>query len=338
MTVNIEDVDVGHQPSFGDGRYQVRIAPTEEITLTANRAKMRNHEVQRAYLEQWLSPIEPRALWYVDLSPLQQQQAVSVQSETPASRPNGSYRCKANFAIEDYLYVPERPDGRDDSLEDEFSELESDMVKFCRAARDGTVHSRAPMVIKRALMGCLSHCFRDAYGWRRILQESIGLAANINTDAKDFPPSAHDWLVRNARRSLLLYEKRASALTWTIYWNIPVSLLTSDRPGWDLATRPGSELTQVLMPLGPHVMLIGKEPSEGCNAGELRFVQGREDHAKTWHKWNVFAVERARGWIVATSEQQLHTLLPEFTVAKYATRVSTEKLVLYNPASGKRLQ
>lgn len=305
--------------------------------MNANRAKMRNHEVQRAYLEQWLSPIEPRALWYIDLSPLQRNQTVSVRGEKPALRANGGFRCKADFAIEDYLYVPERPDGRDDSLEDEFAELESDMVNLCRAARDGTVHSRDPMVIKRALVGCLSHCFRDAYGWRRILQGLFELAPDVSMNAKDFPPSAHDWLVRNARNSLSLYHKRASALTWIIYWNIPVLLLTSDRPGWDLATRHGSELTQVFMPLGPNVMLIGQEPSEGHKKGELCFVRGSEDHAKTWHKWNSFAVERARGWIVATSEQQLDALLPEFTVEKYEYRVSTEKLVQFDPASGKKL-
>lgn len=305
--------------------------------MTANRAKMRNHEVQRAYLEQWLSPSDPRDLWYIDLSPLQRHQAVSVQGETPALRANGGFRCKAEFAIEDYLYVPVRSDGRDDSLENEFADLESHMVNLCRAARDGNVHSSDPKVIKRALLGCLSHCFRDAYGWRRILQGLFGLAADVTMNAKDFPSSAHDWLVRNARRSLVLYNNRASALTWIIHWNIPVPLLTSDRPGWDLATRHGSELTQVFMPLGPNVMLVGQEPSEGYKKGELRFVRGSEDHAKTWHKWNIFAVERARGWIVATSEQQLNALLPEFTVEKYEYRVSTEKLVQVDLASGKKL-
>lgn len=305
--------------------------------MTANRAKMRNHEVQRAYLEQWLSPIDSRDLWYIDLRPLQRHQAVSVQGETPALRANGGFRCKAEFAIEDYLYVPWRLDGRDDSLENEFAELESHMVNLCRAARDGHAHSSDPKVIERALVGCLSHCFRDAYGWRRILQGLFGLTADVTMNARDFPSSEHEWLVRNARRSLFLYRKRASELTWTIHWNISVPLLTSDRPCWDSATRAGSELIGILMPLGPDVMLIGQEPSEGYKAGELCFCRGSKAHAKIWHKWNIFAVERARGWIVATSEQQLNALLPEFTVEKYGYRVSTENLVQVDPASGKKL-
>ncbi len=303
--------------------------------MNEKRTKMRNHEVQRAYLEQWLSPNEPRTLWYINLRPLEKHQAVHVQGEAPASKPDGGYRCKANFAIENYLYVPERPDGRDDSLEDEFADLESEMVRFCRSARDGTVHSRNSMAIKNALEGCLSHCFRDAYGWRRTIQEYFGLEANITSQAKDFPPAAHEWLVRNARRSLSLYKKRVSELTWTIHWNIPISLLTSDRPGWDLATRNGSDLSNIFMPLGPNVMLIGQEPSEGYKAGQLRFIKGCEDHAKTWHTWNGFTVERARGWIVAASKQQLDALLSEFTVEKYAHRVSTEKLVKVDLKSGK---
>ena len=310
---------------------------TEEIKLTKKHAKMRNHEVQRAYLEQWLSPIEPRTLWYVDLRPLEKHQAVSVQGEAPASKHGGGYLCKANFAIENYLYVPERPDGRDDSLEDEFAELESEMVNFCRTARNGTVHSRDPMVIKRALVGCMSHCFRDAYGWRRILQKYFGLETNLTSKATDFPPNAHDWLIRNARRSLSLYEKRVSALTWTVHWNIPVSLLTSDRPGWDLATRHDSAMSHILMPLCPNVMLIGQEPSEDSKAGQLRFVRGRDDHANIWHKWNAFVVERARGWVVAASKEQLNELISEFTVEKYAYRVSTEKLVEIDPVSGEKL-
>lgn len=84
-------------------------------------------------------------------------------------------------------------------------------------------------------------------------------------------------------------------------------------------------------------MLVGQEPSESCKKGELRFVRGNEAHAKTWQMWNTFTVERARGWIVATSKQQLDALLPEFTVEKYEYRVSTETLVKVDPASGKKL-
>lgn len=291
--------------------------------MTERPAKMRNHEVQRAYLEQWLSPSAPRALWYIDLRPLQKQQEVSVQRETPESKSNGGYRCNANFAIHDYLYVPEGPEGRDDSLEEDFAELESDMVNLCRAAINGNVHSTKPAVIKRALMGCLSHCFRDAYGWQHITQESSSIT--------------HDELVSKAKSSLGLYEKRASGLAWSILWNLPVSLLTSDRPAWDLATRRDTEHTEIFMPLGPNVMLMGRKPSGSHKAGELYFCQGRAEHAKFCNQYNTITVNRARGWIVATSEQQLHALLPEFTTEKYERRISTDKQVQFNPATGEKL-
>lgn len=291
--------------------------------MTKKTAKMRNHEVQRAYLEQWLSPSDPRSLWYIDLSPLQRQEEVSVQSEASAPKAKGGYRCKAHFAIHDYLYVPEGPDGRDDSLEEDFAKLESDMMNLCRTANNGNVHSEDPAIIRRALMGSLSHCFRDAYGWKRFTQE--------------FPSITHDELVSNAKISLGRYENRVSNLAWSIVWNLPVSLLISDRPGWDWATRHDSAHTIIFMPLGPNVMLIGMEPRDSCKAGELNFLEAKANQAEFCNKYNTATVERARGWIVATSEQQLEALLPELTVAKYEHRVNSDKLVQFDPKTGKKL-
>lgn len=304
--------------------------------MTEKNAKRKNHEVQRAYLEQWLSPVAPKALWYIDLSPLNSKKEAILQSEIANLRPNGKYSSKAKFAIENFLYVPEGPDGRDDSLEDEYAALESEMVNFCRAASNGESHSDKSTQIESAIAGCLSHCFRDAYGWSRLLQHQYGLT-NTPLNAKDFPVHPHQWLVENARRALSIYKKKATAFTWTIHWNIPVSLLTSDRPGWDLATREDSEMTQVVMPLGPNVMLIGQEPSDTYKAGELLFVQGSEVQKETWDKWNTFAVERARRWIVATSKEQLQALLSDLTVEKYGARVATEKFVKFDSVSGKQL-
>lgn len=304
--------------------------------MSAKIIKRRNHEVQRSYLEQWLSLDGPKALWYVDLTPLQKHQEISIQKEIANLKQNGSYRCKANFAIEDYLYVPEKKDGRDDSLEDDFAVLEAEMIALCRAAKDGEFHSSKPDAVKKAIIGCLSHCIRDAYGWKRILQTHGANPTDPLMKAKDFPPVAHTWLVENTKRSIYSYEKRASSLTWTIFWNLPVSLLTSDRPGWDFATAHGRGSTEIFMPLGPNVMLMGVEPYGIFKAGELGMIDASHLNASTFDKLNVMTVERARGWIVARSKQQLQDLLPKFTEKEYQYRVSTEKLVMFNPASGKQ--
>ena len=113
--------------------------------------KRRNHEVPKGLLKNWLSSRGvDEGFHYVDLS------THDLRFEKGK---------EAKFAITDYLYVPERKEGkRDDALENWFSVDENGLAQFARSAAAGKLQSfKNPKFLNQAIRGCIALGSRNAY-------------------------------------------------------------------------------------------------------------------------------------------------------------------------------
>ena len=279
--------------------------------------KRRNHEVMRAYLEQWQTecPSQTGVLWHWLLRP-------GEDGVLAAEAPADDGRAEADFAVEDYLYVPVDEHGqRDDALEDEFSIYEDKMILLCRSK---SISDLKKVPWRDAILGCLSHGFRDRYGWSALYGLGQGNLVEGPIPAKQFESGQHKALVAQARSLLATYRQLIGGFEWSIQIGACTDLLVCDRPCWDLRARSGETHDVVLMPLNPRTLLKG---TRGGAIDTISFRDVSALKAEHWELWNRMTVERARSWIVGKDRASLAALQPMLTKEMYAQRVSTDQVV-----------
>jgi hypothetical protein len=296
----------------------------EPVTMK-NQVKKNNHEVTRAYLQQWMTNDTSPGLNWLDLTGLHKSDGASIASFEPARSKKRKTRALANFAVQNFLYVPLLNEKRNDSLEDELARYENQMMRLCRAKTIKEIEVIGIKQIELAIMGCLTHAARDAYNWLG-LHDGLTTRIAVNRGAPAaFRPAVHKQLVQNARSLFDQYRRLIPHWEWTIFCNVSTPLLVSERPCFDMRFRAGQTENFITMPLSPHSFLFGY-PAKN-DRGSIEMKDLKDTKHSVGERLNVMTIERARQWIVGSSASQVSDLMERFTYDEFSKRVSTDSKI-----------
>lgn len=262
--------------------------------------KRRNHEVPKGLLKNWLgSEAGHEGAHYIDLS----SGVLKFEKGKEAA-----------FAVTDYLYVPERPNGeRDDALEDWFSIDENGLALFALSAATGALKSFTNLkMINQAIRACIALGSRSAYG--------MYMATSVIGSTTG---SRHEAAVANVFRSIGHKFKTFSTWEFLVLYNLPVPLLISERPFVDFTTR---RIDMVAMPLAPRALLLGTPPDQTSGSMmPLRVGPAGPQHHRVVEMYNDASVEMARQWIVGETRSELEVRQAELTPEKVLARRRTDR-------------
>lgn len=278
--------------------------------------KRRNHEVPRGLLKNWIGLRGPdRGFHYWDLHDFKYKFEKGKQ---------------AQFAITEYLYVPQIKSGeRDDALEDWFSVDENGLAFFARAAQTGQLENNGkPKLLSKAIRACVALGSRSAYqfycvGTQLARHEEVAKTSTV-----------HLAVVQNAWKFSAAKFREFMNWDFLVLYDLPVELLVNERPfsDWSMTTPP---IERVTMPLGPTALLIGYPPANrnrkeavlewyrSTDEGRIAEIARRivEPH-------NHLIVVTARQWIVSRTEQQLTALASELTEDRLEERLRLDQVAL----------
>ncbi|MFW8596036.1 hypothetical protein [Cribrihabitans neustonicus] len=195
---------------------------------------------------------------------------------------------KANFAITQFFYVPEREGGRrDEELEDWFSVDENGLAQIARAAESGTLSNfENPKLLNQAIRACIALGSRSAY--------SMYMGMHFFFQNEQSP---HETSVDNVWRSISCKFNQFRSWDFKVLYDLPAPLLLNDRPFADFTPR---DIDAVAMPLGPRSLLIGScGDSRNDSKMKVSAIKGQPEHKKIVDMVNHFSIEMARQWIVA---------------------------------------
>lgn len=264
--------------------------------------KCRNHEVPKGLLKNWLgSQNSDRGLHHIDLS--------TGELRFEKGR-------RADFAITEHLYVPERANGkRDDALEDWFSIDESGLALFARSAAAGTLATfNNEKLINQAIRACIALGQRSAY--------SMFMAVSV---LESKTGSAHEAAVANVMRSISHKFRALSTWEFIVLYHLPIPLLISERPFLDFTSRGPA---MIMMALGPRSLLLGTAPDHPSGS-KMQIAGGPAgpEHQRIATMHNHATVEMARQWVVAKTREELDAVCSELTPAKVLIRQQTDRII-----------
>lgn len=275
--------------------------------MSVNVVKRRNHEVPKGLLKNWLgSEGGQQGVHYVDLS----SGVLKFEKGKEAA-----------FAITDHLYVPQRQNGvRDDALEDWFSIDENGLALFASSAATGTLESFTNhKMIKQAIRACIALGSRSAY--------NMYMAMSVMQPATG---SLHEAAVANVLNSIGHKFKVFSRWKFLVLYDLPATLLISERPFIDFTIR-GFDM--VAMPLTPRALLLGTPPDQaGRSTMQLGVGPAGPQHHRIVQMHNRASVEMARQWMVGGTRSELEAIQAELTPERVLARRRTDRVVIERAA------
>lgn len=281
---------------------------SKKAAVVKQNPKKRNHEVTRGYLKRWAN--SENQLWVFDI-PRQKIEPHPV---------------KAEFAIHDYLYVPEIGGQRIDDAENWFAGAEDELVKFIDRLNSKTYTK--PIKAKSlylTLLGFIGLSLRSAYDLQRIdghLQSNLTLENELNADIS-MEVARHRFRVENMIAIIDREARRFCQASVTLMFGTTNSLLVCDRPGADLAFLEGG---MHFIPAGPneYVVMDLQRPPPAMTYG-VTFAQAGTDESFS-KSINEHTISRARRWIIAKSKEELEAVANELTLEKVGQRSASDKI------------
>jgi hypothetical protein len=212
---------------------------------------------------------------------------------------------KSRFAAEPYIYVALGKDATDDPAATGPAIQEAALARFLRAAQLGKPDDAGPAAeVQRAVQDCVELGLFSAYqakardAFARYALEPM-FDDEIRAAVVDEIRSAYS----GTRERLALYD-------YTVLYGLPAALLISEAPfiDWRSDAKPAQPF--VSLPLGPYCLLVGAPSGRTSKVGPLVWKPSvtlgpLKDH-------NRLIEERARLWLVATTDEQLLAAQPRF--------------------------
>ena len=212
---------------------------------------------------------------------------------------------KARFADQPVFYVPlaDQADAPDSAVGPPVHEAA--LARFLRAAQLGRPEEAGSVAdVQRAAQDCVE----------------IGLVCVYQHEAREalakyrlepmFEDEIRAAVVADIRGRYVVMRAQLALYDFTVFHGLPVPLLISEAPfiDWRVRARPAQPF--VSLPLGPYCLLVGTPSGKTSRAGPVQWkaatVMGPfKDH-------NRHIVESARGWIVATSDEELVAIQHRF--------------------------
>src|SRR5512135_2698903 len=208
---------------------------------------------------------------------------------------------KSRFSDEPIFYVPLDDDGVDPGP----AVHEGALARFLRAAQLGKPEDAGPVAdVQRAVQECIALGLVCAYqnGAREAL-------ARYRLEPM-FEDEIRAAVVSDIRARFVGVRAQLALYDFTVFHSLPASLLCNEAPFIDWRVRAKPVQPFVSLPLGPYCLLVGTPSGKKSRAGPVLWktaaVMGPfRDH-------NRYIVERARAWIVASSDDELLALQDRF--------------------------
>ncbi|MCZ7560675.1 MAG: hypothetical protein M5U30_11920 [Burkholderiaceae bacterium] len=205
---------------------------------------------------------------------------------------------KARFAAEKHLYVSLDGPTDDKAHRTGPAVHEAGLARLLRAAQLGRPEDAGSAAdVQRAVQDCIELGLYCAYqadaqkAWARYALEPLfedEIRAAVASDIRR--------MYAGTREQLALYD-------FTVFHGLPEPLLLSESPfiDWRVRARPPKPFVSI--PLGPYSLLVGAPSNKTSRAGPVAWksvvsMGPFKDH-------NPHIVERARLWLVATTDDQL---------------------------------
>jgi hypothetical protein len=215
---------------------------------------------------------------------------------------------KSHFAAEKYIYVPLEKDAVDDGSVEGPAILEPGLARFLRAAQLGTPEEAGSVAeVQRAAQDCVELGLFSAYqleareAFARYEQEPM------------FEDEIRAAVVEDIRRAYAGTRAQLALYDFSVLYGLPVPLLISETPFIDWRARATPGLPFVSLPLGPYCLLVGAPSGRSSRIGPVVWKAASAMGPLKDH--NRLIVERARLWLVATTDEQLVAVQSRFAVA-----------------------
>jgi len=121
-------------------------------------------------------------------------------------------------------------------------------------------------------------------------------------------------LVGDIRRTYAGMREHLALYDFTVLHGLPAPLLFGDMPFVDWRVRVKPALPLVSLPLGPYCLLVGTPSGRTSRVAPVLWKAAASMGALKDH--NRLMVERARRWLVATSDDQLAAVQERFRPPK----------------------
>ena len=215
---------------------------------------------------------------------------------------------KSRFAAEKYLYVPLSKEFDASAQAEGPAIQEAGLARFLRAAQMGTPEAAGSAAeVQRAAQDCLELGLFSAYqldaqqAQARYAQEAM------------FDDEIRAAVIEDIRRVYVPMREQLSLYDFTVLHGLPTPLLFSEQPFIDWRTRSGQALPFISLVLGPHSLLVGALSGRKSRVAPVVWTAAvamgpLKDH-------NRVLLERARSWLVATTDEQLVALQSRFAPA-----------------------
>lgn len=217
---------------------------------------------------------------------------------------------KSRFAADRYIHVQLQVKEGEAQAEGPVIQ-EAGLARFLKAAQQGKpAEAGTPADVQRAVQDCVDIGVLSAYqpdaraAFERYSQEAMfddEIDAAVAADIRR--------LYAGMREQLALYD-------FTVLYGLPTPLLFCESPFIDWRVQAKPALPYVTLPLGPYCLLVGAPSGRKSRVGNVAWTAAvamgpLKDH-------NRLMVERARAWIVATSDEQLVAVQGRFIVEQPA--------------------
>jgi len=212
---------------------------------------------------------------------------------------------KARFANEKYVYVSLRKDADESAHAAGPAVHEAQLARFLHAAQLGRPgEAGSPAEVQRAVQDCVELGLVSAYqleAQQATARYSLEAMFDDEIRAAVIGDIRHKYV--GIREHLLLYD-------FTLFHGLPQPLMISEAPFIDWRILARGPLPFVSLPLGPYCLLVGT-PS-GRTSRSAPAVWKEATAMGPFKDHNRHLVDKARRWLVATTDEQLAAVQPRF--------------------------
>jgi hypothetical protein len=218
---------------------------------------------------------------------------------------------KSRFAAEPYLYVPLDKQAADDPSAEGPAIQEAGLARFLRAAQLGKPDEAGSVAeVQRAVLDCLDLGLFSAY------QQSAREAYARYSQEAMFDDEIRAAVVDDIRRVYVGMREQLALYDFSVLYGLPAPLMIGDAPFIDWRVNASPALPFVSLPLGPYCLLVGAPSGRSSKTGHVVWkavtaMGPLKDH-------NRYIAQRARAWLVATTDDQLVAVQGRFAEAKSA--------------------
>lgn len=216
---------------------------------------------------------------------------------------------KSRFAAEPYIYVPLDKEVDNAASAEGPAIQEAGLARFLRAAQLGKPDEAGSVAeVQRAVLDCLDLGLFSAY------QPGAQQAFARYTQEPMFDDEIRAAVVDDVRRDYAGMREQLALYDFSVLYGLPAPLLIGDAPFIDWRVSASPALPFVSLPLGPYCLLVGAPSGRSSRTGHVVWksvsaMGPLKDH-------NRYIAQRARLWLVATTDDQLVAVQGRFAQPK----------------------